>query len=253
MEPEIRKIEAKPNELISWQSIHQKEERRAVQLCVQAKTKLIPAFVQLMKTLHSPEVAKELGNLNSNLLKQTQSKAISMAKQNSSFKEQRAKDSHSNKNKPTDVSKFKRQTDVTRVARTSSLWSDPPFEVHTSGLLEIECTQLTKACQAIAIECNKFDLQSKHLFASINSKQMRGVLPSVQFGESRWKRIFLECERSAARILYGLICYLEQNATIGENVHVVEYKEADFFFARNTNDAILGMPATKQTIYLPPN
>jgi hypothetical protein len=235
MEPEIRKIGGKDNELISWQSIHQIEERKAVQVCVQAKTKLIPAFVQLLRLVRSPNRSSEVGRTKEGAHKQLK---------------------RGNDKLPIDLEVAKTndlkitagpitsiQDDLNtlpKLGHSGAIWCEPPFEVHTSGQPEADCSQLSNCCRTLQSVCDQFHQEAQTVMFPVDWKQVRGVLPPFQFNRPRWNRLFLECENSASRLLYALICYLEQNATISENVYVVEYKEADFFFMRNVNDAISG-------------
>lgn len=241
MEEDLRKIGGKDNELISWQSIHQTEERKAVQICVLAKTKLIPAFVQLLRLLRNPTHCTE-------------------SKRGASYPEHKVRSTGPHHSFPPSPRPHSLTTTASPNAafhhhatapialdasaapdnRLNPMWYDPIFEGHSTGPQEADPIQLSKCCQTLQTVCDQFHQQAQNVMFPIDWKQIRGVLPTFQFDRPRWTRLFLECEYSASRLLYAVICYLEQNATISENVHVVEYKEADFFFMRNVNDAVLG-------------
>ena len=261
METEHRKLSGKDNELISWQAIHQNEERLATQICAQAKTRLIPAFLQLLRVIriHSDLPAtiargvktssnpSEMNIANRSSLKSSTQASQLNGKQ---FECMRSRDLVTNPKPSPSPHTYGTQGvlispsahHTTHERNPGRVWCEPLFEVRTSGEPEAESGELSKSCRHLRLCCDQL-IQFGHplLGSSSNQRPMHGVLPSAQFCKSHWNRLFMECERSAAQFLYALICYLEQNATISGNVHVVEYKEADFFFMKNVNDTLLGM------------
>lgn len=256
METEHRKLNNKDNELISWQTIHQNEERLAAQICVQTKTRLVPAFVQLMRLIraHIELPSTDDAGLKKKFYLLTESntypnRSCPKSKTTKMVANQYLKCPPPPLNKNL-VSKTMNAADdalIQQSDRQNELHSEgfccePLFEIRSSGEPEAESGQLSKSCRHLRWCCDQVvQLGHPMLNYSNQQQQMYGILPSAQFSKSFWNRLFMECEHSAAQLLYALICYLEQNATISENVHIVEYKEADYFFIKNIKDKLFGM------------